>query len=66
MEKIVVMSGGTEQDSNLIECLRVLFPECEIDIQNREPANYDSFELSNDESDNSGLNEDLEKYLAFL
>ncbi len=66
MEKIVVMSGGTDQDSKLIECLRALFPECEIDIQNREPSNYDSLELSTDESDTLELNEDLEKYLSFL
>ncbi|MDM7919780.1 MAG: hypothetical protein QUS12_11510 [Methanosarcina sp.] len=66
MEKIVVMSGGTDQDSNLIACLKALFPECEIDIQNREPANYDSFELSTDDSDTVELNEDLEKYLSFL
>lgn len=66
MEKIVIMSGRTDQDSNLIECLRVLFPECEIDVQNREYANYDSFELFKDESDDAELNEELEKYLAFL
>lgn len=66
MEKIVIMSGGTDQDSNLIACLRALFPECEIDMQNREPANYDSFELSTDDSDTVELNEELERYLAFL
>jgi hypothetical protein len=66
MEKIVVMSGGTDQDSNLIECLKVLFPECEIDIQNRTPKNYDTFELFQDESETSESNEDLDKFLAFL
>jgi hypothetical protein len=66
MEKIVVMSGGTDHDSNLIECLRVLFPECEIDIQNRMPRDYDSFELFQDDPETVETNENLDKYLAFL
>lgn len=63
MEKIVVMSSGTDQDSNLIECLRALFPECEIAIQQRIPKND---EPVSDEKEESGLDENIEKYLSFL
>ena len=30
MDKIVILSGNSERNDSLIECLRMLFPECEI------------------------------------
>jgi hypothetical protein len=32
MEKIVVLNGFSEEDGMLINCLKVLFPECEIRV----------------------------------
>ena len=32
MEKIVVLACGSEYDKNLISCLKMLFPECEIEV----------------------------------
>lgn len=65
MEKIVVISRGSDQDRSLIECLRALFPECEIDIQQRIPGNYDTYSLEPDDEDTK-LSENIEKYLSFL
>ena len=66
MEKIVVMTGGSDHDTNLIECLKALFPEVEIDIRERKPDNYESAELENAETDDIAINEITEKYLSFL
>ena len=33
MEKIVILSGASEEDGMLIDCLRILFPECELQIR---------------------------------
>ena len=65
MEKIVVISRGSDQDRKLIKCLRALFPECEIDIQQRIPGNYDTYSLEPDDEDTK-LSENIEKYLSFL
>ncbi len=35
MEKIVVLTGRYGVDEKLIECLRILFPDCEIRILRR-------------------------------
>jgi len=42
MDKIVVRTGGSEHDKNLINCLKMLFPECEIEIQQRRPQDHAS------------------------
>ncbi len=63
MEKIVVLTGGAENDSKLIKCLKTLFPECEIDIQQRAPGNNDPADII---FENDDLDEDIEKYLSFL
>jgi hypothetical protein len=34
MEKIVVLTGS-QKDDNLINCLRTLFPECIIEVQEK-------------------------------
>ena len=39
MDKIVVLSGNTERDDNLVRCLKMLFPECEIEIVSRRSEN---------------------------
>ncbi len=36
MEKIVVLTGRYGVDEKLIECLRILFPDCEIQTLRRE------------------------------
>ena len=33
MEKIVILKRPSEKDDLLISCLRILFPECEIEVQ---------------------------------
>lgn len=35
MEKIVIVTDHPEEDDSLIACLRMLFPECEIQIFSR-------------------------------
>jgi len=32
MEKIVIINGDTEEAARLRSCLRLLFPECEIQV----------------------------------
>jgi hypothetical protein len=65
MEKIVVLSGGPENDTKLVKCLKTLFPECEIDIQQRMPGDNSPSDIIF-ENEDLDLNEDLEKYLSFL
>jgi hypothetical protein len=36
MEKIVVLSGNNG-DENLVNCLRMLFPECVIEVLEKRP-----------------------------
>ena len=33
MGKIVILNGPSEGEAALMECLRFLFPECEIEVQ---------------------------------
>ena len=66
MEKIIVLSGGSDRDSKLIKCLKTLFPECEIDIQQRMPGNNDPADIIFEHDDDMALGEDIEKYLSFL
>ncbi len=66
MEKIVIMTGGSDHDINLIKCLKALFPEVEIDVRERKSDNYESIELENAEAEDAGINEITEKYLSFL
>ena len=66
MEKIVIMSGGTDKDSTLVKCLKKLFPECEIDIRPRMPKDDSSPDPVSDEKKESELNKNIEKYLSFL
>ena len=35
MEKIVILNSPCERDSILIACLRILFPECEIEVRSQ-------------------------------
>ncbi len=65
MEKIVVLTGNLDNDSKLIECLKVLFPECEIDVQERK-GNNGPADIIFKHDDNLELSEDIEKYLSFL
>jgi len=35
MEKIVILTGNIETDDYFIKCLKMLFPECEIDVRQK-------------------------------
>jgi len=37
MDKIVLLTDRLEERDPLISCLRLLFPECEIQVQNVPP-----------------------------
>jgi len=36
MDKIIILTRHAEADDRLIECLAMLFPECEIQIRSRQ------------------------------
>ena len=42
MDKLVIMTGDSEVNERLLECLRMLFPECAIDIVVRETEKFPS------------------------
>ena len=65
MEKIVVLTNGLDQDNKLIECLKIIFPECEIDIQQRIDGGHEPADIIFEHND-MALGEDIEKYLSFL
>ena len=66
MEKIVVLTSGSNKDNKLIKCLKMLFPECEIDVQQRVEGNNDPADIIFENDDDLALGEDIEKYLSFL
>ena len=65
MEKIVVMTGESERDDNLIKCLEVLFPECEIEIHSRLSGDNDKSASSNGVGDKNP-DQALNKLMSFL
>ena len=66
MEKIVVLTGETEHDETLIKCLRMLFPECEIEIQSKQPDITNDQPSTEDPENLDSLDEKLNKYMRFL
>jgi hypothetical protein len=40
MKKIVILCDPSEENDRLITCLRILFPECEIQVQPRGVGNF--------------------------
>ncbi len=66
MEKIIVLTGGSDQDENLIDCLKNLFPDCEIEIQVKEPAYAEFMEHDLTLTDDAVIDEKLSKYMSFL
>jgi hypothetical protein len=68
MEKIIVLTGGSEHDENLIDCLKNLFPNCEIEIQAREPVNreFTNQSISTVSIDDSNIDKKLNKFMSFL
>lgn len=66
MEKIVVLTGDANKDDNLINCLKMLFPECDIEIHSKHPESKCDEILSNDHSDLNSLNDKLNKFMSFL
>ena len=45
MDKIVILNGNSERDDSLIECLNILFPECEIEIQSKQIEGFEGFPI---------------------
>lgn len=68
MEKIIVLTGGSEHDDNLIDCLKNLFPDCEIEIQAREQVNSESKNtiISTVPTCDSNMDKKLNKFMSFL
>lgn len=65
MERIVILTSGSDQDTRLVECLKMLFPECKIEIQQRMTGDNEPADIIF-EHDDMVLSEDIEKYLSFL
>lgn len=40
MEKIIVLAGESKNDKTLVNCLKSLFPECEIEVQVKSSKEY--------------------------
>jgi hypothetical protein len=68
MEKIIVLTCGSEQEGNLIDCLKNLFPDCEIEIQARESVNveYKNSNISNVSTAETNMDKKLNKFMSFL
>lgn len=68
MEKIIVLTCGSEQEGNLIDCLKNLFPDCEIEIQARESVNreYKNQNISTVSTDDASMDKKLNKFMSFL
>ena len=66
MERIVVLTGDSDRDDNLIRCLKMLFPECNIEVHSNQPLNDDNPNSTVDPSGNYVLDEKLDKYMSFL
>ena len=66
MEKIVVLTGDSSKDDNLINCLKMLFPECDIEIHSRQPKTNSSDFLPADHLDEDLLDDKLNKFMSFL
>ena len=45
MKKIVILTESSQQPDTLIKCLRVLFPECEIQIQSKHSVSSEDVTL---------------------
>ena len=45
MDKIVILTGNSERNDSLIECLNILFPECEIEIQSKQTEGFEGFPI---------------------
>jgi len=43
MDKIVILSSNSERNDSLFECLSMLFPECEIEIQSKQKEGFEGF-----------------------
>jgi len=65
MEKIVVLTGNNG-DENLINCLRILFPECTIEVHEKRPIKKGEAPVAVYNPDDDIYDERLEKYLSFL
>ena len=46
MEKIVVLRNPAEENTILVQCLQMLFPECEIEVRSRKGKTRNASEFS--------------------
>lgn len=65
MEKIVVLKRNNGDD-NLVECLKMLFPECTIEVHESRPVKGKDDLSQADTGGEAFFNERLEKYLGYL
>ena len=66
MEKIVVLTGEADKDDNLINCLKMLFPECNIEVHSKESETRSDMTSSTDHSKGDLLDDKLDKFMSFL
>jgi len=66
MEKIVILTDHSEDDNNLIKCLNMLFPECEIEIHTSQAEVDCNSTSTSGSAENKILDDKLEKLLSFL
>ena len=64
MDKIVFITEETNTNENLLKCLNLLFPECEIQVQQKKPlGTHDSHDI---QTRNKETEDRENKYLSFL
>lgn len=45
MDKIIVVTSNYEQKKYLLECLNILFPECEVEFRYRQAEGFEGLPL---------------------
>jgi len=65
MEKIVILTGN-DGDENLVNCIRMLFPECSIEVHEKRPGLRSPDLPASCRPKDKNFDERLEKYLGLL
>lgn len=60
MEKIVVLRNLAEENTILVQCLRMVFPECEIEIRSKREKTTNTSEFK---KVFQGMNEGSKRFL---
>jgi hypothetical protein len=63
MEKIIVLNGRNE-DENLVNCLKMLFPDCIVEVHKRKPIKRDKGALLSMDTVTEVVTEDAGKHQA--